>query len=161
MSPSPSTSLQGILDWSGFSASSTKVDCGWVHRRGIKGNSVASRVRGQNSHRDLPSAPWIDAVREAARLDVDGYRNDPSGVRASVVPLGRWATGIEERSVPLLRSTKDTVLVNGLTPHARVPSGETIRIQTSLIKRVSPLVLTLKTLVAIGRPPDEERWRPR
>src|SRR5687768_14838071 len=64
--------LQGILDWSGFSVSSTKAACGRVHRCGINGNSVVSRVRSQNSHRDLPTAPWIDAVGKAAGRDVNG-----------------------------------------------------------------------------------------
>src|ERR671919_1494465 len=77
--------LQGILDRSGFSASSTKVDCGRVHRRSIEGSSVVSGVRSQNCHRDLPTARWIDAVGEAARLNVDRHYGRRVGVEGDIV----------------------------------------------------------------------------
>src|SRR5439155_8372069 len=58
--------LQGRLHRRSLSAVWTKADCSRVYSGGIKG------IRSQDGHWDHPFASGFDAVREGARLDVDG-----------------------------------------------------------------------------------------
>ena len=58
--------LQGRLHRRSLSTVWTKADCSLVYSGGIKG------IRSQDGHWDHPFGSGVDAVREGARLDVDG-----------------------------------------------------------------------------------------
>ena len=62
--------LQGRVHRRSLSAGGTEQHCSRVYGGGIKGAS------GQDGDRDHPFAPRIDAVREAAGLDVDVHLED-------------------------------------------------------------------------------------
>jgi hypothetical protein len=68
--------LQSRLHRRRLSTVWTKADCSLVYSGGIEG------IRCQDGHWDHPFASGVDAVREGARLDVDG----DAGFLGSVFP---------------------------------------------------------------------------